>query len=100
MGKKVPHAKKTARRSHKSLEQRVLKKRRNAAPQESKAQASPQRTPNGEEKRGRFAITLTREEIEDDVFAMTGARPSRTGLQSSMVIIVGRHIARKGSKGS
>ncbi|KAK2993550.1 hypothetical protein RJ640_021812 [Escallonia rubra] len=58
---------------------------------ESKAQVSPQRTPNGEEKkenRGTFAIALTREEIEEDVFAMTGARPSRTGLQSSVVIVV------------
>ncbi|KAK2967255.1 hypothetical protein RJ640_013419 [Escallonia rubra] len=50
--------------------------------QENKAQASPTRTPNDEEKkekRGTFAIALTREEIEEDVFAMTGARPSRTG---------------------
>ncbi|KAK2990478.1 hypothetical protein RJ640_008937 [Escallonia rubra] len=52
------------------------------SPQENKAQASPQRMPNGEEKkekRGTFAIALTRKEIEEDVFAMTGARPSRTG---------------------
>ncbi|KAK2977837.1 hypothetical protein RJ640_014583 [Escallonia rubra] len=52
------------------------------SPQENKAQASPQnkRAPNGEEKKQKrrtFAIALTREEIEEDVFAMTGARPSR-----------------------
>ncbi|KAK2969800.1 hypothetical protein RJ640_028080 [Escallonia rubra] len=45
-------------------------------------EAKPQnkRTPNGEEKKEKrrtLAIALTREETEEDVFAMTGARPSR-----------------------
>ncbi|KAK2977404.1 hypothetical protein RJ640_009955 [Escallonia rubra] len=38
------------------------------------------RTPNGEEKKEKrrtLAIALTREETEEDVFAMTRARPSR-----------------------
>ncbi|KAK2987901.1 hypothetical protein RJ640_003168 [Escallonia rubra] len=44
------------------------------APEDAK-----RRGEEGEE--GTFAIALLREEIEEDVFAMTGARPSRTGLQ-------------------
>ncbi|KAK2973161.1 hypothetical protein RJ640_009584 [Escallonia rubra] len=47
---------------------------------ETRTKPQNKRTPNGEEKKGKrrtFAIALTREEIEEEVFAMTGARPSR-----------------------
>ncbi|KAK2985750.1 hypothetical protein RJ640_005450 [Escallonia rubra] len=49
-------------------------------PKSLEANPHNKRTPNGEEKKEKrrtLAIEFTRKETEEDVFTMTGARPSR-----------------------
>ncbi|KAK8630642.1 hypothetical protein V6N13_079426 [Hibiscus sabdariffa] len=49
-----------------------------ASAQDNKAQKSESsRSRNATPKKHKFSISLTREEIEDDIFAMTGSKPTR-----------------------